>query len=1040
MTLVCVALLCAQSAWALDPTLDMSQYAHTAWRLRDGFVKGTIFSIAQTPDGYLWLATDFGLYRFDGVRAVPWQPPAGQQLPTTYIISLMVSRDGTLWIGTEKGLASWKGGKLTNYQQLAGRLINSLLEDHKGTIWVGDWESQTSGNGKGNGRLCAIRNGSVECYGTDGSLGEGVLSLYEDGKGNVWAGGGRGFWRWGPGIPEFHALGKQICSVQSFAEDEDGALLIAVANMGLLRLAEGRVEQHRYHLPQSASPRPIYRMQRDQDGALWIGLYGGGLLHVNQDRTDAFTQADGLSGDAINALFEDHEGNIWVATTDGLDRFRNFTIPTWSVRQGLPFRPGGAVLAAGDGSIWTGSARGLGRLDQGQVTIYSQRHVREASLAGRDVRETVHHELPDSFLAFLQDHDGRIWVSSMQGRLGFVEGQQYHTIGPVGTNTLDSIAEDSNRDLWVGGREEGLFRLHEGEIAEKVPWAALGRKEICDRLAVDPSRGGLWIACRSGGISYFEDGQVRASYSASSGLGQGVVNDLRFGPGGALWAATESGLSRIKDAQVTTLTSKNGLPCDTVHWTIEDDDHFVWLYMACGLVRIARSDLDGWVSDPRHHVQATVLDASDGVRSAASPTGYSPQVSKAPDGKIWFVELDGLSVIDPRHLPFNKLPPPVHVEQITADRKSYDPATYANGHVPLPARTRDLQIDFTALSLVVPEKVRFRYKLEGRDGDWQDAGNRRQAFYSDLPPRKYRFRVMACNNSGVWNEEGASLDFSIAPAYYQTWWFRLSCVAAFLVLLWALYQLRLRQVAREFNMQLEGRVSERTRIARELHDTLLQSLHGLLLQFQAARNMLPRRPEEAIHALDGALDATEQAITESRDAIQDIRGEPGCQGDLAELLMAAGQELANSQDANHRPPVFRLIVEGERQALPAVLQGEVYRVAREILRNAFQHAQADRIEAEIRYDDHALRLRIRDDGRGIDPQFLKDGGRSGHWGLRGVRERVQQIGAQLDFWSEAGAGTEVQLTVPAAVAYEQSRHGSSRDRSGMRASAPGKKS
>src|SRR5215469_4776577 len=258
MTLVCVALLCAQSAWALDPTLDMSQYAHTAWRLRDGFVKGTIFSIAQTPDGYLWLATDFGLYRFDGVRAVPWQPPAGQQLPTTYIISLMVSRDGTLWIGTEKGLASWKGGKLTNYQQLAGRLINSLLEDHKGTIWVGDWESQTSGNGKGNGRLCAIRNGSVECYGTDGSLGEGVLSLYEDGKGNVWAGGGRGFWRWGPGIPEFHALGKQICSVQSFAEDEDGALLIAVANMGLLRLAEGRVEQHRYHLPQSASPRPIY--------------------------------------------------------------------------------------------------------------------------------------------------------------------------------------------------------------------------------------------------------------------------------------------------------------------------------------------------------------------------------------------------------------------------------------------------------------------------------------------------------------------------------------------------------------------------------------------------------------------------------------------------------------------------------------------------------------------------------------------------------------------------------------------------------------
>jgi signal transduction histidine kinase len=245
---------------------------------------------------------------------------------------------------------------------------------------------------------------------------------------------------------------------------------------------------------------------------------------------------------------------------------------------------------------------------------------------------------------------------------------------------------------------------------------------------------------------------------------------------------------------------------------------------------------------------------------------------------------------------------------------------------------------------------------------------------------------------------------------------------------------------RIIDLRLEGRVSERTRIARELHDTLLQSLHGLLLQFQAARNMLPRRPEEGIHALDDAIDATAQAIAESRDAIQDIRVEPGSQGDLAELLTAASQELANSQDAKHRPPVFRLIVEGERQALPAVLQGEVYRIACEILRNAFQHAQANRIEAEIRYDHHALRLRIRDDGRGIDSEFLKDGGRSGHWGLRGVRERAQQIGAKLDFWSERGAGTEVQLTVPAEVAYEQAGHGSSRDRWRLRAFAPGRKS
>jgi signal transduction histidine kinase len=246
------------------------------------------------------------------------------------------------------------------------------------------------------------------------------------------------------------------------------------------------------------------------------------------------------------------------------------------------------------------------------------------------------------------------------------------------------------------------------------------------------------------------------------------------------------------------------------------------------------------------------------------------------------------------------------------------------------------------------------------------------------------------------------------------------CEAAFLALLWTLYQLRLHRLAWEFHMTLEARVNERTRIARDLHDTLLQSFHGLMFEFQAARNMLPRRPEEAMEVLDSAIVGTEQAIAQSRDAIQDIRSEPAAQSDLAQLLTAAGQELASSQDANREAPIFRVIVEGERQTLSAILQDEVYRIAREVLRNAFQHARAHLIEAEIRYDDHLLCLRIRDDGQGIDPKVQKEGRRAGHWGLPGVRERAQRIGAQLDFWSEAGAGTEVQLTVPAAVAYETS--------------------
>jgi len=336
---------------------------------------------------------------------------------------------------------------------------------------------------------------------------------------------------------------------------------------------------------------------------------------------------------------------------------------------------------------------------------------------------------------------------------------------------------------------------------------------------------------------------------------------------------------------------------------------------------------------------------------------------------------------------------------------------------------RDLTIDYTALSLVAPEKVHFRFKLEGQDRDWREVVNDRQVEYTNLGPGSYRFRVTACNNSGVWNEAATFLDFSVAPAYYQTTWFRLSCVAVFLALLWALYQLRLHQVARQFNMRLEERVNERTRIARELHDTLLQNLHGLLFRFQAARNMLPRRTEEAMEALDGAILRTEQAIAESRDTIKDLRAERVTPTDLAELLTQTGRELETVADANGNPPIFRVIVEGERQALSPALQDEVYRIARELLRNAFQHAHAHHIEAEIRYDNHLLRVLIRDDGKGMDPKVLKEGGQPGHWGLPGVRERAKQIGARLDFWSEAGAGTEVQLTVPVPVVSETPRDG-----------------
>jgi len=465
-----------------------------------------------------------------------------------------------------------------------------------------------------------------------------------------------------------------------------------------------------------------------------------------------------------------------------------------------------------------------------------------------------------------------------------------------------------------------------------------------------------------------------------------------------------------------TLSSKNGLPCDAIVSAIRDDYATLWLYTKCGFVAIVDTELEQWWQQPDRMVHIQVLDSFDGAVLPQGPKRLQPVASQSPDGRLWFVNESVLPMIEPRRLRTNRIAPPVYVEELRADRKDY--AT--DGLVCLPAHRRDIEIGYTGLSFSIPQKVRFRYKLEGRDQEWQDAGTRRRAFYSDLSPGQYRFHVTASNNDGVWNETGAVLDLAILPAYYQTTSFRAALVVATLALLWALYHIRVRQVALEFDARLQERVHERTRIARELHDTLLQSLHGLMFRFQAVRNMLPARTDEAIHTLDGAILSTEQAIAESRDAIQDLRSESAGERDLGRALATFVKELTGSE-ASQDVPMFRVTVEGEPHLLSPAFYDEVCRIARELLRNAFRHARARRIEAEIRYDDSLFCLRVRDDGTGIDQTILRDGERAGHWGLRGVRERAQRIGGQLDFWSEAGAGTEVQLQVPAAIAYERSR-------------------
>jgi len=1010
LALVCLLPLWCTRALALDAALDVSQYAHTAWKYRDGIAKGVAFDFAQTPDGYLWLGTTNGLMRFDGMRSVAWQLPAGISLPDNRVRTLMVGRDGKLWIGTWAGLASWNGQNLETYPALGERVINALAEDRDGTLWVAGVTLPQAGF------LCSLRSAKADCTTEHAAFGR-VGSLQEAHDGSLWVGAINGFWRQQPGPPKEFSLPEPMSgSLHMFSETADGVVLVLTRN-AVLQIVNDKAEP--YSIPDLPRGVLLSQILVDRDGGIWIGTLDAGLLHVHQGRVDQFRRSDGLSADRIFALFEDREGNVWVSTFGGIDRFRPLPATTYSAAQGLSGSQGVSVLAGRDGSIWINNTEGLYRWHEGRVVAYHAKKQEPPASQPPIADEVVVPGLPERAVTSLfQDRIGRIWLGSQKG-LGYLEKEQFTPVSGVANGYIDSIAEGPDGKLWIAHRDSGLLLVSADLKVENVPLTGDSKTRNPYRLAIDPVRGGIWAGFLSGGVVHLADGKIDASYSATDGLGKGIVNDVSVAPDGTVWAATDGGLTRIKDGHFTTLASKSGLPCDAVHAAIVDDDGATWIYTTCGMVHIARSDFDAWTAaadlgKPAPTVRMTVLDDADGVAGFLTPgSTATPHLTKARDGKLWFLSVDGVTVVDPRHLHANTLSPPVQIEAIIADRSPYD----ASSTVHLPPLVRDLEIDYTALSLVAPEQNQFRYKLRGHDSDWQNVGARRQAFYTDLPPGTYHFQVIASNNSGLWNEDGASLDFSITPAYWQTNWFRVLCVVTSIALLWALYLLRVRYLARRFSMTLNARVNERTRIARELHDTLLQSFQGLLLRFQTVFEMLPIG--QAKELLGSTVNQAAEAIAEGRDAVEGLRTSTTETNDLADAIRRLGEEIA--KEVGNNELILRIEVHGEARNLHPIVRDEIFRITGEAMRNGFRHAAAKQIDVELRYDARYLRVRVRDRGKGIDPKILSEGGREGHFGLQSMRERASIIGGELTVWSAPHAGTEVELTVPASRAYSAAR-------------------
>jgi len=995
--LVCV-LGSGSSVFALNPALDVNQYAHTTWKIRDGFTKGVIKSIAQTPDGYLWLGTEFGLIRFDGVRTVEWRPPAGQSLPSTDIWNLLAASDGALWIGTAKGVVRWKEGQLTHFRELAGRVIWRIFEDREHTIWV-------SGTGVPAGRLCAIRDRTVACDGDDGRFGYGVIGMREDREGNLWLGVMSGIWRWRPGPPVFFALRGEPDIVQAFAEDSDGQLLVTT-HRGIRRFVAGRIDA--YALDGPNLPFTGYKMLRDREGALWLATKNG-VVHSHAGRVDTFGQADGLSADEVFTLFEDREGSVWVSTSGGLDRFRNVVVWTMSAKQGLPNSVAASIRAAPDGSIWVGTLQGVQRWENGRVTSY-RAHARPA------ISNTENQVVPQGFpegtsRALLADERGRIWIATSPPSFGYLERNRYVPVGDVALRAVRSMVEDAGGTVWVADQAAGLLRIAPNGRLERTPWSALGRSDFATTMTADRTRGGMWLGFWDGDIARFQDGALHDTYTAARGLGAGRVNSLRLDVDGSLWVATAGGLSRVHDGRASTLTTHNGLPCDSVHWVIDDDARAMWLNGTCGLARLERADVDAWVADPRHAINAVVFDSSDGLRLSALPSGSDPFVAKSPNGQIWFIGVDGdgVQVLDPRHLPSNTIAPPVRVEQIVADHKAF--AVPSDGsRVDLPPLTRDLQIDYTALSLVEPEKNRFRYKLEGYDRDWQDAGNRRQAFYTNLSPRDYRFRVIASNNSGVWNDTGAVLDFSVAPAYYQTTWFLALSVGVIVSLVWTAHRLRLRiveqhrlEISALNERMMKAQEQERIRIAGELHDGVMQEMLAVTMMVGTARRRIPS-DSDARATLDKIQHKLVQAGTDLRQLSHDLHPPLLQEAGLPKAVQSYCEQFSAASGIPVSCEAYESAGELSRGAALAL-----FRIVQEALGNVAKHARASRITVRLTRSDGMVTLAVSDDGVGLDRSRLASGG---GLGLVMMRERASQLNGTFTFESVPGGGTTIRVTIP----------------------------
>ena len=978
------------------PNRGNLQVGHDFWGFKEGAPLGT-YSLAQTIDGFLWLGTPVGLYRFDGTRFELFHSPFSDQLLSTNISSLFAPPSGGLWIGyTFGGFSFLNDGKVANYGREPASPTGTVYSfaQNAGVVWA----ATTSG-------LWKFDSSHWQHIGPESNAPTGPIRevrFAQDGTlwailGDVSAGAASTLVYLRPGSSQFQRTEADVRAF-GFTVDADGRVVTSPENKRLFEKSGGDWDR----LP---SAYPILRKESEQivDRAesVWIIPTQPIVLRVAASRGIADTLNKASSRDSetynLNANFYarlvDREGNIWFGEQGGVHRF--FYSPL--IRQELP-KNGGAyftVTADDQGTVW--------------IAAGGEKDVKVFRVANGRVESRKFIESGNVQFAY-RGPDKTIWLGTAAGLWRLVDGSLMRVDLPKEmadqSSFLQTITQDHSGGMWVSFGRHGLYRLADGV------WTTYGGHKDLPTTGVviefTDSLGRVWFGCTKNQLAVL-DGEHVQVFGPDDGIRVGNITAID-GRGSEIWIGGEFGLQQFDHGYFHNIRATDEELLRGISGIVETANGDLWLNGLGGIFHIRRSEIFEALKNPAYQVRGERFGIREGLLGLPFQLRPLNTAIEGTDGRLWFATSGGVVWIDPARDTSTVPPPPITIQSVSADDKNYP----LGSGLKFPAHTSSVQISYAAVSLSDPRTIRYRYQLQETDKDWHEVSTAEPVSYRNLAPGSYHFSVNAIDTDGVWSDKVATTEFAILPAFYQTGWFVALCVVSGLAVLYMLYMLRLRQLARQFEMRMEERVAERTRIARELHDTLLQSFQGVLMKFHAVTYQLSDRPELQ-RTLKTVIDQARQAVTEGRDAVQGLRSSTVVTNDLARAVRMLGAELADQGDS--KSPEFRVDVEGTARDLAPILRDDVYRIAGEAVRNAFHHAKATRIEVEIRYDQRQLRLRVRDDGKGIDPEVLEAGARAGHYGLPGLQERAKLVSGRLTVRSEPSSGTEIQLTIPASVVY-----------------------